>query len=528
MSVTLHHTETRHLPHMMITFRIGLVVAVVAMTCLPDAASADEWIYRHEHVLGTSCELRVVADSEEAADRAERFALREIDRLSAILSRYDARSELMRWQQGSLRGDQLSEDLVTVLREAERWRQQSAGAFDVRVGALTALWSKAEQQQRLPSDEERRTVFLQFARSGYQVKTDGTVIRHDDLAISLDGLAKGYILDRVCDRLVKQIPEVTGATLNIGGDIRTVGDAAVDVAVTDPLNHYVGADPLTRVVLRGNAAIATSGGYRRGFRIAGRRLSHIIDPRVGLPAGHMLTASVIAPTAIDADAAATALSVLQPSEGISLVESIEGMECLLVAGDGSAYRSSGWPTVEEESGARFVSVRDDRESQSPSGLLVDFTLNRPKGGRYRRPYVAVWLEDKDGFPVKTAVLWLQTDAPGPRWHRDLTRWYRNDRLRKVAERTDLIGTISGATRGPGRYQARFDGTDNAGDPLPPGEYTLCLEVAREHGTYQLIREKVALKGKPIARKALKPNVELSAVSYEYVPPKAANGKADRS
>src|SRR6056297_2259913 len=72
-------------------------------------------------------------------------------------------------------------------------------------------------------------------------------------------------------------------------------------------------------------------------------------------------------------------------------------------------------------------TRVDDSAPAP-GLHVWFKLERPGGSNYRKPYVAVWLEDTDGFPVKTAVLWWQTEQPGPRWHRDLTRWYRNNRM----------------------------------------------------------------------------------------------------
>lgn len=157
-----------------------------------------------------------------------------------------------------------------------------------------------------------------------------------------------------------------------------------------------------------------------------------------------------------------------------------------------------------------------------TGLHVWFALERPEGRRYRRPYLAVWLEDADGFPVKTGALWLQTDQPGPRWHRDLTRWFRNDRMRKVVEKTNLIDGvdgISGATRGPGKYEVHFDGTDNSGDALPKGEYMLCLEAAREHGTYQIIREKFEWGPTSIEKKSLKGNVEIPVVSYEFVAPK---------
>ncbi len=157
------------------------------------------------------------------------------------------------------------------------------------------------------------------------------------------------------------------------------------------------------------------------------------------------------------------------------------------------------------------------EGDAAPGLHVWFRLDRPSGSNYRRPYVAVWLEDADGFPVKTEVLWLMTEQPGPRWHRDLTRWYRNDRMRKIVEKTDLIDGISGATRGPGSYEARFDGTDNDGDPLPDGTYTLCLEAARENGTYKIIRKRFQWGDQAIERTELKGNIEIPQAAFAFQP-----------
>ncbi|MEM9366179.1 MAG: DUF2271 domain-containing protein [Planctomycetota bacterium] len=158
------------------------------------------------------------------------------------------------------------------------------------------------------------------------------------------------------------------------------------------------------------------------------------------------------------------------------------------------------------------------------GLHVWFSLDRPSGSRYRKPYLAVWLEDEDGFPVKTATLWWQTEQPGPRWHRDLTRWYRNDRMRKIVEKTDLVDGISGATRGPGDYETHFDGTDNSGKRLPPGKYTLCLEAARENGTYKIIRRPIDWGDTPIARTELKGNIEIPHAAFEFRPGAQASRK----
>ncbi len=489
---------------------------LLALTVLLSSSQAEarEFTFHHEHVLGTSLELKISADSAEQARAAEQTALAEIDRLARILSRHDSNSELMRWQ-SSKTSQKLSADLTAVLTRAERWRQTTHGAFDVRAAAFSRLWKQAALTQQLPSETERRQLAVTLSQAPWKTDDQKDLVRNDSLPLSLDALGKGYILDAVCSKVMQSSPEVSDIVLNIGGDIRKLGRQPLNIAITDPRSTAEGDLPLVTFPASGSLALATSGGYQRYFEIAGRRYSHIIDPRNGFPADAVLSASVLAPNAMDADAAATALTVLGPSTGLALIESLDGFECLLLSQQGTLTVSSGWPAGNH--GASVELIAADAAENPKDGLLVDFTLNRPTGGRYRRPYVAVWLEDKDGYPVKTAILWMQTRQPGPRWHRDLTRWYRNDRIRKLAEETDMIGTISSATRGPGKYQARFDGTDNEGKPLPVGKYVLCLEAAREHGTYQIIRKEIELGSQPVKLTPLKENVEFSKVSFQYTP-----------
>ena len=187
--------------------------------------------------------------------------------------------------------------------------------------------------------------------------------------------------------------------------------------------------------------------------------------------------------------------------------------CGLIAGIAPSFVALKAGEADRRSPQRFAA------SDGEPGLHVWFRLDRPSGSRYRRPYVAVWLEDADGFPVKTGALWLMTEQPGPRWHRDLTRWYRNDRMRKIVEKTDLIDGISGATRGPGTYEVYFDGTDNHDQRLPEGTYTLCLEAARENGTYKIIRERFQWGGDAIERTDLPGNLEITAAAMRFVPKK---------
>ena len=154
-------------------------------------------------------------------------------------------------------------------------------------------------------------------------------------------------------------------------------------------------------------------------------------------------------------------------------------------------------------------------------LAVGFQIFRVEGGRYQRPYVAAWVEDKDGFPVRTLLLWLLQSEKGQRWIPDLRRWHRGDQIRRLAEDKDLVATVSGATRNPGKYSVVWDGKDDQGAAVKPGTYTFYLESAREHGAYQLMKHEFTVGGKPFTT-SLKDAEELKGVTLEYR--RRANGQ----
>jgi FAD:protein FMN transferase len=92
--------------------------------------------------------------------------------------------------------------------------------------------------------------------------------------------------------------------------------------------------------------VATSGAYRRGRRLDGRLLSHIVDPRSGDPAGAVLSASVLAPSAMTADALATAFNILPPRESLAIADSLAGVGCFLVDTGGGCHRNAFWSSHE--------------------------------------------------------------------------------------------------------------------------------------------------------------------------------------
>lgn len=510
--------------------RVLAMVALFAQFALglERCLAAEEFAFHHEHVLGTSLEIRIVAKNASLASEAEARVLAEIDRLARIYSGYDATSEFSHWSQSFASPEPISPELLEALQLCERWHERSSGAFNPASEVFSRLWKAAEQKQQQPEDAEMAAAIALANQRPWKVDADGQRARRLSAApLSLNGVAKGLIVDRASQVAMQDGSGVSGVLVNIGGDIRVRGDARQTVAIVNPAQDAANAAPLARIHVR-NRAIATSGRYRRGFRIGQHWFSHVIDPRTGRPVEQLASATVIAATTADANALAIVLNVLPLDEGLTIADALPGCDYLLVTAQGSQIRSRGWPAVEHKSAPHLVNAvvaeQADNSAAASAGeaasqlleLTVDFELAPATGGgRYRRPYVAIWLEDSDSFPVRTALLWLTTKDPGPRWHRDLLRWYRNDGVRKVADGTDLIGTLAAATRTPGKYKAVFDGKDDAGKPLPAGDYTLYVEVAREHGTYQLIRQPLKLGADPIATTNLKPNAEIKSATFEY-------------
>lgn len=127
-------------------------------------------------------------------------------------------------------------------------------------------------------------------------------------------------------------------------------------------------------------------------------------------------------------------------------------------------------------------------------------------GAVRNPYIAVWIENTASRLVKTVALWYLA-GKGDRWLDSLTRYYR------LAE---TGRTATSGTKAPGAYTLAWDGTDSAGVRVAATTYYVCIESAREHGPYGLIRQEVALVGNRFT-KQLGSSAEISAATFTYVP-----------
>ncbi|QPH39834.1 DUF2271 domain-containing protein [Pedobacter endophyticus] len=499
-------------------FKYLIAIALFALTTsafvLPKK-TIKTFVSNYENVLGTSLELKFKAASEDDAYLAEQNAVNEIDRLDNILSAYKSTSEFSRWMRNGKTTTPISAELFEVLQQFENYKGATNGALDASAAVFANVWKKATAENRLPLAAELKTAVSMVKTKHYVLnEQDLTVTRLDDAPLALNSFAKSYIINKAAEKAI-ETPGIKHVVVNIGGDMVVKGSGTEVIKIANPMADAENAAPLVTVKVS-NKAVATSGNYRRGYRINGKWYSHIIDPRNGNPVAEIVSATVIAADASKAGALATAFNVLSVSEIEKLMSAQSDVAYLLVTKAGTEIKSKGWTAYEVETATSTASpdrAKADKFWNTKFELLVNLELANVEstdGRRVRRPFVAVWVEDAQKTPVRNLAIWYNK----PRWLPDLKSWSRSngDEFKKGAEGS--LSSTSSATRGPGKYTLVWDGKDDHGKLVKAGSYTVYIEVVREHGTYQIIAKQMKFTG-TASKIELTPNTELASASLDY-------------
>lgn len=305
----------------------------------------------YEPLLGTRVSIGVRAHDDERARAGEAAALAECERLEALLSAYRATSAWSRWRGGD--DSAVTAEVVQLLALAAHWHRASGGAFNPAAGVLRDLWQRATANGAAPTEQALAAAVDAIAVLPYRIvgtdrRGEGPQVERigDCAYLDLHAIAKGYIVDRALAAALA-VDGVSEVLVNAGGDLAHRGGAPLVVGIEDPRRPYDNAPPLTRVPL-GDGGLAAGSGARRPLVVAGRRHSHVLDPRTGHPVQHTLAATVIAPDACTADAAATVVGVLTVAEALAWCDAPDadgtnGVACHLLAAGGSEHVSAHWP-----------------------------------------------------------------------------------------------------------------------------------------------------------------------------------------
>jgi len=306
---------------------------LLALAATPGREPGAALVELSGEAFGSRWGVRLLGDARVA--RALGPELQDIlDAVDAQMSTWRVDSQLSSFN--ALRGSgwfAVDRDLLRVLRAALGVHALSGGALDPTVGPLVALWGFGPGPARTvpPADGELALALARVGVGALALRDEPPALRkaRADLALDLSAVAKGFAVDALALRLEEG--GIERFLVEVGGELRARGEGPGGgpwrVGIERP------APGRSRVAWElglADAALATSGDYRHYLEAHGRRLAHVIDPRTGRPATHgLVSVSVLAGEALQADAWATALLVLGPEEGAALAER-EGLAVLFV------------------------------------------------------------------------------------------------------------------------------------------------------------------------------------------------------
>ena len=215
---------------------------------------------------------------------------------------------------------QTNEEVLNVMDFALKTAWISDGAFTPAAGPLVDLWGINTDHQRIPSQAEinKALELVDFGCVG--LSRDSVFLRKAGMKVNLGGIVKGFAADEVCKILKKH--NVKKAVVDLGGNIYVYGKKSDGskwtVGIKNP--DSPSSAPLLRLCINENSVV-TSGSYERFFEADGKKNHHIFDPATGFPADNgIVSATVISPSSIAADALSTATFVLGVEKSFKLLD----------------------------------------------------------------------------------------------------------------------------------------------------------------------------------------------------------------
>jgi FAD:protein FMN transferase len=300
--------------------------------------------------MGVPVNIQVYAADPALANQAVEAAYERMRELDRILSDYDPDSELMQLVHTAVPGKDIpvSGELLRVLQESQTVSERSDGAFDVTVGPIVRLWRRARRRRAMPDPQDLAAALTSVGYRNLRIDADESTVALllPEMRIDLGGIAKGYAADEAL-RVLRE-HGLSQALVDAGGDIVAGDPPPGRNGWRIAIEALHSGDSAENLIELSNASVATSGDAYQFVEIDGVRYSHIVDPKTGLGLTTRSSVTVIAPTGMQADSLASAVSVLGPERGIELIENTSDTEAFVVTADESGsthtFQSSGFGT----------------------------------------------------------------------------------------------------------------------------------------------------------------------------------------
>ena len=287
--------------------------------------------------MGTSYAVTVPGAGEGDESAVAAAVLDELEQVDASMSTYREDSELARFNRhASTDPFSLSEETFRVIAAAQAVSETTAGAFDITVGPLVDAWGFGPHGETDPPPDA--TLVRLRRNAGWRKLTlnerETSATKHvPQLRCDLSAIAKGFAVDQIASAL--ESLGFSDYLVEVGGEVRAGGSNPESAPWRIGIERPDESGRLAQRILHvSRTGVATSGDYRNFREVGGRRYGHVVDPRNGRPAtSRVASATVLDPSAMLADAFATAMLVLGEIDGLALAER-EGLAVHLILRNG--------------------------------------------------------------------------------------------------------------------------------------------------------------------------------------------------
>ena len=301
-------------------------------------------LMRAETKLHTAVTLQIFHEGSEA-EAAMTEAYDYMDRMEQLLSTNKEGSDVYRINQAAgHEAVKVDPATLTIIKQGLETAEVSGGRFDISIGAVSNLWKIGDVDARKPSDQEIQAALPKI--DYHKITLDETAqtvrLEEEGMALELGGISKGYIADGIRNIFAKH--GVNTAIINLGGNVIVMGTSPSspegwNVGVQDP-DEVRGQVVGTKRVIDGT--VVTSGIYERYVEVDGVRYHHILDPKTGYPVDNDLSgATIFTKVSLKADALSTTLFLLGTKDGLAFIESLDGVEAVLIDKDHGVHVTSG-------------------------------------------------------------------------------------------------------------------------------------------------------------------------------------------
>ncbi len=287
---------------------------------------------RQVKLMGNQFELTVVSDDRHWAEECMDEAINEIKRIEALLTTFNYNSHTAKINaQAGVQPVPVDKEVFYLIQRSLKISALTQGAFDITYGSLDKrFWNFDVNMTALPDKETaKQSVRLINWRNVILNEKEGTVfLKEKGMRIGFGGIGKGYAADKAKELL--QQKGVQHGVVNASGDLVTWGLQPNG----NPWTVGIASPSLQRLPFSyldvSNMAVATSGNYEKYAVINGKKYSHTIDPKTGLPVSGIKSVTIISPSAELADALATPVMVMGSQVGLNLMNQMKNIACIVI------------------------------------------------------------------------------------------------------------------------------------------------------------------------------------------------------